>query len=39
MSFNDWLEKHKDELTPLLRNDQAEALFMAYLAGYDAWAD
>ena len=36
MEFNEWLEKHKDELIDLLRNDQTEALFMAWLAGYSA---
>jgi len=39
MNFNDWLEEHKDKLTELLRNDQTEALFMAWLAGYDSGAD
>ena len=39
MNFNDWLEKHKDELAELLLNDQTDALFMAWLAGYDSGAD
>ena len=36
MEFNAWLEENKDKLTDLLRNDQTEALFMAWLAGYSA---
>ena len=36
MEFNAWLQEHKDELIDLLRNDQEEALFMAWLAGYSA---
>jgi hypothetical protein len=39
MNLNDWLEEHKDELTPLLQNDQTEALFMAWAAGYQAGAN
>jgi len=39
MDFDTWLEEHKDELTPLLRNDQEEALFLAWLAGYNAGTD
>ena len=39
MNFNDWLEEHKDKLTELLRNDQEEALFMAWAAGYQAGAN
>ena len=36
MIFNEWFEKNKDELSLLLRNDELEALYRAWLAGYEA---
>ena len=33
--FNKWLEANQDELVNLLRNDQEEALFRAWLNGYE----
>lgn len=36
MNFNEWFEEHKDELAQLLRGDQEEALYKAWLAGYTA---
>ena len=34
--FDEWFEEHKDELAQLLRGDQEEALYKAWLAGYTA---
>lgn len=36
MIFNEWFEKNKDNLAELLRGDQEEALYDAWLAGYTA---
>jgi hypothetical protein len=36
MNFDEWFEEHKDELAQLLRGDQEEALYRAWLAGYTA---
>jgi hypothetical protein len=35
MNFNEWFEEHKDELAQLLRGDQEEALYRAWLAGME----
>lgn len=39
MNFDEWFEEHKDELAQLLRGDQEEALYQAWLAGYTAGLD
>jgi hypothetical protein len=39
MTFEEWFEANKDQLTELLRNDQLEALYEAWLAGYEAGMD
>jgi hypothetical protein len=39
MPFDDWLEQHKAILEPLLRNDVAEALWLAWYAGYQKGLD
>jgi hypothetical protein len=36
MTFEEWFEENKDELAQLLRGDQEEALYKAWLAGYEA---
>ena len=36
MTFNEWFEANQDTLTELLRNDQQELLYKAWLAGYEA---
>ena len=35
-AFDEWMEKARDNIKELLRNDAEEALFLAFLAGYDA---
>jgi hypothetical protein len=35
MNFKEWFEEHKDELAELLRGDQEEALYQAWLAGME----
>jgi hypothetical protein len=35
MNFEEWFEEHKDELAELLRGDQEEALYRAWLAGME----
>ena len=35
MSFDEWFEANRDELAALLRGDQEEALYKAWLAGYE----
>lgn len=35
-AFDEWMEKARDNIEELLRNDAEEALFLAWLAGYDA---
>lgn len=39
MTFDEWFEANRDKLTELLRNDQRELLFTAWLAGYEAGLD
>lgn len=34
MSFDEWLEEHKDEIEELLKNDPVEALSKVWYAGY-----
>ena len=36
MTFEEWFEENRDELSDLLRDDQLEALYQAWLAGYEA---
>ena len=36
MNFEEWFETNRDELATLLRNDDVEALYKAWLAGYEA---
>jgi hypothetical protein len=36
MTFDEWFEANKDQLTELLRGDTEEALYRAWLAGYEA---
>jgi CBS-domain-containing membrane protein len=36
MTFDEWFEANRDELSDLLRDDQLEALYRAWLAGYEA---
>ena len=35
MDFDTWFEENKDELAKLLRGDQEQALFEAFLAGVE----
>jgi hypothetical protein len=35
MDFDAWFEANRDELANLLRNDQEQALFEAFLAGME----
>jgi hypothetical protein len=35
MKFSEWLDKTREELLELHRNDYEEALFKAFLAGMD----
>jgi hypothetical protein len=35
MTFSEWLDKNREELLELHRNDYEEALFRAFLAGMD----
>ena len=35
MTWSEWFESNRDELSELLRNDVEEALFKAYLAGIE----
>jgi len=39
MTFDEWFEENRDELAALLRGDAEEALFRAWLAGYEAGLD
>jgi len=39
MTFDIWFEENKDELSSLLRNDELEALYKAWFAGYEAGLD
>jgi len=39
MTFDEWFEENKDELSLLLRNDELEALYRTWLAGYEAGLD
>jgi len=36
MTFDEWFEENRDELAALLRGDAEEALFRAWLSGYEA---
>jgi hypothetical protein len=36
MTFDEWVEQNRDELAPLLRGDEIEALYRAWFAGYEA---
>jgi hypothetical protein len=36
MTFDEWFEQNKEELAPLLRGDEEEALYRAWFAGYEA---
>ena len=36
MSFDEWFEANRDELAVLLRGDQEQALYKAWLAGYES---
>lgn len=36
MSFEEWFEANRDKLAELLRNDDVEALYKSWLAGYEA---
>jgi lipopolysaccharide biosynthesis protein len=36
MTFEEWFEENQDQLTELLRNDQHELIYVAWLAGYEA---
>jgi hypothetical protein len=39
MKFEEWFEANKDQLTEMLRNDQHELIYTAWLAGYEAGMD
>ena len=39
MTYKEWLSENRDELDVLLRNDQEEALYRAWFAGYKAGMD
>lgn len=39
MTFDEWFEANRDKLSDLLRNDQLEALYEAWFAGYEAGMD
>ena len=39
MTFEEWFEENQDQLTELLRNDQHELIYVAWLAGYEAGMD
>lgn len=39
MTFKEWFEANRDELTELLRNDAEEALYRAWLAGMEYGMD
>ena len=39
MTFDEWFEANRDELEKLLRNDQYELIYKAWLAGYEAGLD
>lgn len=36
LTFDEWFEQQREELKTLLRNDQQEALYLAWFAGYEA---
>lgn len=38
MTFDEWFEENREELEALLRSDQEELLFRAWMAGYDQGA-
>jgi hypothetical protein len=35
MTFEEWFEENRDDLSDLLRDDQLEALYRAWLAGME----
>ena len=39
MTFEEWFEANRDELATLLRNDDVEALYKAWLAGMEYGMD
>jgi hypothetical protein len=39
MTFDEWFEENRDQLTELLRNDQYELIYVAWFAGYEAGMD
>lgn len=39
MTFEEWFEANKDQLSELLRNDQHELIYTAWFAGYEAGLD
>jgi hypothetical protein len=39
MTYEEWFEQHRDILSGLLRNDQVEALWLAWYAGYQKGLD
>jgi hypothetical protein len=39
MTFEEWFEANRGELATLLRNDDVEVLYKAWLAGYQAGLD
>ena len=39
MTFDEWFEQNRDELTLLLQGDELEALYRVWLAGYEAGMD
>lgn len=39
MTFLDWLEENRETLLSLLRNDTEDALYQAWIAGYQAGGD
>ena len=39
MTYEEWFEQHRDILSGLLRNDQVEALWLAWYAGYKKGLD
>ena len=36
MTFDEWFEANRDELSDLLRGNELEALYRAWFAGYEA---
>jgi hypothetical protein len=39
MNFEEWFEENRDTLAGLLRGDQEQAVYQAWLAGYEAGMD